>query len=123
MTLSEIPAVKIVSSDGYKYLVAELTGADGNKKFIVRADYSDSHKIIATRLEKEVGRSINIRYHGGGYISIYHEPWEDRFTHEAYPGKQISIFGTSDYFGMDSDPDRTVALLQKAFPGYSIEHH
>lgn len=110
MTINDVPEVVIDSNGGHKFIVAELIDDDGNKRLIVRANQQcEEHKNILRLLGEEIKESsLRVYCVGGGHIRINQET------------KTIRIAGDSALYGTEPDRQKTVSMLQVAFPEFRV---
>lgn len=110
MCLDTLQEVVIDPSDGYKFIVANVTDGNGGTKMVVRANQDCKyHRDILAILRREVRPfGLDARCIGGGRIEI---------TPEA---KTIRIWDDSGDFGKEPNRQQTVRMLQAAFPEFQV---
>ncbi|MCL5733254.1 MAG: hypothetical protein M1334_01140 [Patescibacteria group bacterium] len=110
----KVPEVVIDSSpedDLYcKFIVAQLADGNGGSRLVVRASrrYEYHSEILAALRRKLKPRGLKARCIGGGIIKIDHK------------AKAISIWADSATYGREPDRQRTVQMLQAAFPEFQV---
>ncbi len=68
MTINDVPEVVIDPSDGYKFIVGQLTDGNGGKRLVVRAnqDCSMHYKILAMLAREVQSSGLRANCIGGG---------------------------------------------------------
>jgi len=112
MNIQEIPVVKCIGDEGYKFIVVRVVDTEAKEeKFIIRAHQNLQYhrNILAWLKEQELGGTgLKSTCIGGGRI---------RFDHE---NKTIKIWDRSGDFGKEPERALTVAILQEAYQGYVV---
>jgi hypothetical protein len=112
MNIQEIPVVKCVGEEGYKFIVVRVINIENQQnKTIIRArqDCKYHRDILAWFKEQELGGTgLRSGCIGGGRICFDHE------------NKTIKIWDYSGDFGKEPDRALTVAILQEAYQGYVV---
>lgn len=111
MTLTDVPEVVVDPSGGYKFIVAKLIDDNGGEKLVVRAkeEHCDYHDDLLSWLRREVSSSgLKAFCIGGGRIKVSSDE------------KTIRIWNKSGAFGKEPDRERTVRMLQAAFPEFNV---
>ena len=112
MTLEEVPDVLIDERGGDRFIVLRIAHPSGKEKRVVRANQKRvSHLGLLTEFQREELSTFlecDVTCIGGGEIRV--DPDE----------KVIRIFGISAKYGEEPDRQKTVAILQTAYPDFKV---
>jgi hypothetical protein len=112
MNIQDVPVVKSVGEEGYKFIVVCVVKPETKEeKLVVRAhqDCEYHRDILAWFKNEELqGSSLKCGCVGGGRIRINTSD------------KTVEIWDSSGDFGEEPDRTLTVTMLQEAFPEFVV---